>query len=247
MIPIKEGDLLLLGNLSSEQYEGYNPLSRQVYQTLRKAILEGDLIPGERLIERHLAEELNTSRTPIRVALSQLELEGLVVSTPRRGMMVAALSRKQIEEIYEIGAVLEGLAARQAAASISVARATSLAQLATLLEEAAALGKREWLQEAHLRFQEELMKSASSPRLIRMVLALREYVAKFTRIVYDQPERQREAVKEHREILECIIRGRAREAEEGMKRHIARSEEVLLRIWSEENSPENRTPMRLAR
>ena len=77
----------------------YLPLRDVVFQTLRQAILRGELEPGERLMEIHLADRLGVSRTPIREAIRKLELEGLVVMIPRRGAIVASITEKDLKDV----------------------------------------------------------------------------------------------------------------------------------------------------
>ena len=88
----------------------YLPLRDVVFQTLRQAILHGELKPGERLMEIHLAERLGVSRTPIREAIRKLELEGLVVMIPRRGAVVASITEKDLKDVLEVRRTLEILA-----------------------------------------------------------------------------------------------------------------------------------------
>ena len=89
----------------------YLPLRDVVFQTLRQAILRGELEPGERLMEIHLADRLGVSRTPIREAIRKLELEGLVVMIPRRGAIVASITEKDLKDVLEVRRTLEIMAA----------------------------------------------------------------------------------------------------------------------------------------
>ena len=88
----------------------YLPLRDLVFNTLRQAILKGELKPGERLMEIQLAEKLGVSRTPIREAIRKLELEGLVLMIPRRGAEVAKISHKNLQDTLEVRGALEELA-----------------------------------------------------------------------------------------------------------------------------------------
>ena len=99
--------------------DAYKPLREVVSETLRQAIQDGVLKPGERLMEIPLAEELGVSRTPIREAIRKLELEGFVVMIPRRGTYVANISLKDITQVFEIRSALEELAAGLAAERIT--------------------------------------------------------------------------------------------------------------------------------
>lgn len=86
------------------------PLRDVVFKTLRKGILTGELKPGERLMEIHLANRLGVSRTPIREAIRKLELDGLVTMIPRRGAEVANITEKNLKDVLEVRQALEGLA-----------------------------------------------------------------------------------------------------------------------------------------
>ena len=85
------------------------PLRDVVFNTLRKAILTGQLKPGERLMEVHLADKLGVSRTPIREAIRKLELEGLVIMIPRRGAEVARITEKSLRDVLEVRRALDAL------------------------------------------------------------------------------------------------------------------------------------------
>ena len=97
----------------------YLPLRDVVFQNLRQAILKGELEPGERLMEIHLAKRLGVSRTPIREAIRKLELEGLVDMVPRRGAVVASITRKDMRDVLEVRRTLEMLAVEVACERIS--------------------------------------------------------------------------------------------------------------------------------
>ena len=90
--------------------DAYLPLRDVVFNTLREAILKGELKPGERLMELQLAAKLGVSRTPIREAIRKLELEGLVLMIPRKGAEVAKISEKSLRDVLEVRRSLEELA-----------------------------------------------------------------------------------------------------------------------------------------
>lgn len=92
----------------------YLPLRDVVFNTLRQAILKGELKPGERLMEIALAQKLGVSRTPIREAMRKLELEGLVVMIPRRGAQVANITEKDLNDVLEVRIALENMATEKA-------------------------------------------------------------------------------------------------------------------------------------
>ena len=91
------------------QMNDFLPLRDVVFNTLRQAILTGDLKPGERLMEIHLANKLGVSRTPIREAIRKLELEGLVIMIPRRGAEVAQITEKSMMDVLEVRRTMDAL------------------------------------------------------------------------------------------------------------------------------------------
>ena len=113
--------------LQSEMNE-FLPLRDVVFNTLRQAILTGELKPGERLMEIHLANRLGVSRTPIREAIHKLELEGLVTMIPRRGAEVAQITEKSMSDVLEVRRALDALCAELACDRITEAGLESLRQ-----------------------------------------------------------------------------------------------------------------------
>lgn len=97
----------------------YLPLRDVVFNTLRQAILRGEMEPGERLMEIQLADKLGVSRTPIREAIRKLELEGLVIMIPRKGAEVAHITEKDMRDVLEVRAALEELAATLACRNVT--------------------------------------------------------------------------------------------------------------------------------
>lgn len=104
---------------AEENTNDYLPLRDVVFNTLRESILKGEMKPGERLMEIHLANKLGVSRTPIREAIRKLELEGLVTMIPRRGAEVAQITAKSLRDVLEVRQALDALAMELACERIS--------------------------------------------------------------------------------------------------------------------------------
>ena len=127
----------------------YLPLRDVVFNTLRKAILKGELKPGERLMEIALAERLGVSRTPVREAMRKLELEGLVVMIPRRGAQVANITEKDLNDVLEVRIALENLSIENACTRMTEEQLEELqrrmtgldAERAAILEESRQQGE----------------------------------------------------------------------------------------------------------
>lgn len=106
--------------------DSYQPLRDVIFETLRKAIVSGDIKPGERLMEVSLANQMGVSRTPVREAIRRLEAEGLVTMTPRKGTHVSELSVKDIMDVLEVRTVLDKLATELAAKRMQPAQLKAL-------------------------------------------------------------------------------------------------------------------------
>ncbi len=141
--------------------------SSQVYKRLRERILAGEIKPGEPLKERSLCAELNVSRTPVREALRRLSAEGLVEVRPRRSMVVASFDHGEVEEVFELGVMLESFIAGLAAEKAVEADADRLGSIVDAMEELVAGGGDVRLEYAALdrRFHETLASVARSPRI----------------------------------------------------------------------------------
>ena len=131
----------------------YLPLRDVVFNTLREAILKGDLKPGERLMELQLASKLGVSRTPIREAIRMLEQEGLAVTTPRKGAEVAKMTLKDMEDVLEIRDALDELAVRIACQKISDEQLKQLEDMKELFEKSTQTGNVKKIAEADVTFQ----------------------------------------------------------------------------------------------
>lgn len=206
--------------LDSEESEIKQP---QVYQILRQAILGEQLKPGERLVERKIAMQLGVSRTPVREAIRKLESEGLLRHVPRKGVVVTRLSPQDAWEIYQIRAVLEGLAARMAAEWITQEEVEHIEKLIAEMEKAVESKDLSYLNELNSRFNDAIYGASRSPRLKQMITNLYDYIVSFARIGYNLPGRIQEVLAEHKALFDAIKKGDVEEAERVARRHVERS------------------------
>ncbi|RYG29396.1 GntR family transcriptional regulator, partial [bacterium] len=140
-----------------------SPLRTQVVERLREAIVDGELLVGTRLVERELIEQLGVSRPSVREALRQLESEGLIVQTPSRGVEIPVLAAKEIEEIYQVRIVVEGLAAELFALRASDEAVQDLESALVEIETARKHpGDRKRFRLAKSRFYECLFRGADN-------------------------------------------------------------------------------------
>lgn len=206
----------------------YKPLREVVFETLREAIINGTLRPGERLMEIQLAEELGVSRTPVREAIRKLELEGFVVMVPRKGAFVAGISLKDIADVFEVRAALEALAAGLAAERITDEELEELERI--LVKKAEIIEKSDVTRfvESDTQFHEVLYRSSRNQRLIQFLSNLQDEILRFRSVSLAFPGRLRHALEEHRKIVEAVADRDVHRAQALAQEHIEKAENSLL-------------------
>ena len=220
---------------------GNHPSLRERIAThLREAIVSGDLPAKIRLMEPELARRLGVSRTPLREAIRQLEAEGFLTTIPRMGTFVAEVTARDLEDVYAIRAVLEGLAARQAAEQTDGASAG----LRTLLIELArkTTDYREY-HEASGRFHEAVLTASGNQRLQALYHTLTHQVARLRRLSLAVARRPEVSLREHRRIASAILRGRGPEAERLMRSHVEGALAIVRRRIRRQGEPSKRRPI----
>jgi len=209
--------------------EEYLPLRDVVFQTLRKAILTGELKPGERLMEIHLADKLGVSRTPIREAIRKLELEGLVTNLPRRGAMVAEISKEGLKDVLEVRRALDTFCAELACKRISEEEKTSLKEACKRFEEAVTTNDKTVIAKADVEFHDIIIGATGNERLVAMVNNLAEQIYRY-RFEYIKDESQHERrIMEHRVLMDAILKGDIEGAKKAAGEHIDNQEYAILK------------------
>ena len=165
-----------MDSLTKLNLDNYKPLRDVVFENLRSAILEGKLKSGQRLMEVQLAEQLGVSRTPVREAIRKLELEGLVVMLPRKGAYVANISVKDLMDVLEIRASLEGLGASLAAERRTEEDIKNLEEIEEEFEQAVITQDIDMLLKKDIEFHECIFKAANNKKLEKMINSLWEQV-----------------------------------------------------------------------
>lgn len=198
----------------------YLPLRDVVFNTLRQAILRGELKPGERLMEIQLANKLGVSRTPIREAIRKLELEGLVLMIPRRGAEVAEITEKNLLDVLEVRKALEELAAELACERISEEQIKELKVAAEKFEESLKSEDITGIAEADVRFHDIIFYATDNQRLITLLNNLREQMYRFRIEYLKHKEYHGQLLMEHEQIIELIEKRDKEKVCEVMGRHI---------------------------
>ena len=195
-------------------------LRGQVFQEIREDILKGKFKDNEELREATLGKELGVSRTPVREALRQLELEGLVHIIPNKGAYVTGITEKDVHDIYMTRSMLEGLCARWAAEHISEEQIQEMEEVLLLTEYHLDRGNAEQLAELDGKFH-EVLYDASQSRILRHILSdFHKYVQVARKRSVKKEDRAKKSLEEHREILNALRTGDADRAEELAHIHI---------------------------
>lgn len=208
--------------------DSYKPLRELVLEAIREAIKNGVLQPLERLMEIQLAEELGVSRTPVREALRKLELEGFIVMVPRKGAYVSDLSMKDIADVFEIRAALEGLAGALAAERITEEELETMERLLVEKGEAINLNNIDKLVEVDTKFHEAMYQASRNDRLTAIISNLREQIQRFRLTSLSVPGRKQDSLIEHRGLLEAIQARDIQLARQLAQEHIENAENVLI-------------------
>lgn len=208
----------------------YLPLRDVVFNTLREAILQGELVPGERLMEKQLAEKLGVSRTPIREAIRKLELEGLIIMVPRKGAEVAKITEKDIKDVLEVRAVLESLAVKLACEKMDGEGIEELEKLKDEFAEAARNKEVEVLIKKDVEFHDAIFNSTDNEKLIQIINNLREQIYRFRVKYIKRMDDYTTLVKEHQEIVNGIKNKDKNLAKEIAIRHIENQSKAVIKM-----------------
>ncbi len=218
----------MASKLSKINLNDYKPLREVIFNSLREAIIIGELRPGERLMEVQLAEKMGVSRTPVREAIRKLELEGLVDMIPRKGAHVAELSIKDIMDVLEVRASLDGLATSLAAERITDDELKELkhinGQFATYIEKENLNGS----IKKDVEFHDIIYKASRNDKLISIINNLREQVQRFRVIYLKEYNNSKNLIKEHNDIYEAVSSRAMENARNIAKTHIMNQESTIL-------------------
>ena len=199
----------------------YLPLRDVVFNTLRQAILKGELEPGERLMEIQLADRLGVSRTPIREAIRKLELEGLVIMIPRKGAEVADITEKSLRDVLEVRKALEELAVQLACEKITQEELEELEKAGENFKKVLKRSKDiTEVAEADVRFHDVIYMATDNQKLIHLLNKLREQMYRYRVEYLKNPDVHEQLTQEHEEIVYHIKRREKVEATAVTCQHI---------------------------
>ncbi len=208
-------------------------LRGKVFFKLQNDILNGKYKAGDSLIETKLSEDMGVSRTPIREAIRQLELEGLVRTVPNKGAVVKGITKKDIEDIYTIRMMIEGLAAKWAAENITEEELDELKETVELERFYTEKEDTAHILQFDSKFHEIIFRASKSQPLMHTLSNFHHYVRRARNASLSMPGRALEALKEHRLILKAIEERKTEIAEKLTVQHIKNASKSVLKCEKE--------------
>ena len=204
----------------AQSLENYPSKTEKVYELLVDSITKRKLSSGQRLVEKSLAEKLGVSKTPIREALNRLKKEGLIQGAPYRGFFVAQILPKDVEEIYKLREVLEGLAARDASKRINKGQIQQLKSIVESLENCIEKKDLEGYSSLDLKFHNLLAAISKNQRLSQTMQLLQNQTRILMSTSVVLPGRVKSSLEEHKKIMTAVISHTADLAEQFARQHI---------------------------
>lgn len=184
--------------------ERHLTLRERIVEFVKDAIIKGRLKPGERVPESELAEMFGISRTPIREAFRQLESEGFITFTPRKGAIVSPITDKDVIEFYAIKGLLEGYAAKMACCKLSTEEIQGMEELNAQMAIAAEKNDAKSFFKLDNQFHDVFLKICGNDKLYNLVHTLVQQFERFRKTSLSLSGRMRSSVKQHNEIIEAF-------------------------------------------
>ena len=211
-----------------ENTNEYLPLRDVVFNTLRESILKGEMKPGERLMEIHLADNLGVSRTPIREAIRKLELEGLVTMIPRRGAEVEQISPKGLQDVLEVRQALDALAMELACERITQEEIRRLRHACDRFREVTRTRDAVQIAQADVELHDIIVQAGGNERLAQMVGNLSQQMYRYRLEYIKDISQHGRLIEEHEEIFRCVSTRDREAGARAIKMHIYNQEQSIL-------------------
>lgn len=210
------------------QMNEYLPLRDVVFNTLRQAILKGELKPGERLMEIQLAQRLGVSRTPVREAIRKLELEGLVLMIPRKGAEVAEITVQDLEDVLEVRAALEELAVKDACDDITDEQLLDLEKANEEFRKVLEGNDLVAYVHADMKFHEIIYDATNNRRLLQILNNLREQIYRYRMEYLKDRKTHQTLLDEHDEIIFALKKHDKESAGKAIHLHIDNQKKSIM-------------------
>lgn len=217
-----------MGSIFQQDMDEYLPLRDVVFKTLRQGILTGELKPGERLMEIHLANKLGVSRTPIREAIRKLELEGLVTMIPRRGAEVAQITEKSMNDVLEVRRSMDALCVELACERITEEALQELDSACDAFAEAVKTKDIRRIAQADVALHDIIVQATGNLRLVQLINNLSEQMYRYRFEYLKDISRHQSLIQEHRIIFEAIKARNKEAASSAAKLHIDNQAKAII-------------------
>jgi len=209
------------------------PLRDKIYDRIKTRIICGDLAQGEKLSEIELAESMGVSRTPLREAFRQLQMEGYIDALPNRGAYVCKLLPKEVEQIYSIIALLEGYAAKQAAKQMSHVELDKLKKLDDRLQLYASRKKYNDYIEKNVEFHRLITNLSGNGHVAKLVTELRMRIYRYRLMSVTIPGYLSIYASQHKKIIDALGERNSVLARKYMEEHVTFVQDILVKFLKE--------------
>lgn len=203
-------------------------LAEQVHAAILQDIASGQLAPGERIIQEQIAQALGVSRQPVQQALNLLRSQGVLQAAPGRGLLVTGLDPQHVQHMYELRAVIEGLACRRAAQTNAAGALKQGAALIAAGRKAVAAGSVGKMIAADMKFHEFIYALSGNPLIAPALSTHLTYTQRVMGEVLLRDEEPRDIWAQHEAILAAIGKGDADQAEELVRLHITQAAGFMI-------------------
>jgi DNA-binding GntR family transcriptional regulator len=207
---------------------GKMSVRKKIYQTIRDEIMYGQLLPGERLIEKDLSEKFSASRNTIRESLRQLQIEGLLTFKPNKGFQISKLSIEQVDEVYTLRMILESYATKITAEKATSKHVACLEKFQKGCIKAAAEHNLEAWIKHNTDFHHFFYENCGNSNLKMLLEILKRRVYRYQYIIIRTPGLFKNFLKSHEKIIQACRDNDGLSAEKHMRMHTGKNKEVLL-------------------
>lgn len=211
-------------------------LRERIVDFIKDSVVTGRLKPGERVPEQEIAESFGISRTPIREAFRQLESEGFITVTPRKGAVVSPITDKDVSEFYSIKSLLEGYAAKTACPKLTQKELKKLENLNAQMEKCAERNDVKNFFKLDNQFHDTFLKACGNEKLCSLIHHLVQQFERFRITAMSLPGRMNDSVKQHEKIIEAFMAGDMALVETLVMANSERGRDVLVEEILKERS-----------
>ncbi|NLO84307.1 MAG: GntR family transcriptional regulator [Clostridiales bacterium] len=204
------------------------PIRDIAYESLKHAIITGEIPAGSRIVETEYADRMHISRTPLREALRKLERDGLVEYILRRGVVVRAFTIEDVEEIYTIRNALEMLTLPAIIEKATPENIKELRDILSEMDEFSRIGDIDSLSPRARAFHAKLTSISGLNRILRVIEGQDEYITRFSAVAIAKEDRRQAAHQEHYRLVNYVEQKNLEKFERLMGKHIERSKETCL-------------------